>query len=122
MTQSMSQYENINANNSHTTTYPDGSKSFRLMRSTGTEQTAKHVPIFPALQRFQKPQLVQQQQQSPKPVPFFSLLKPSPELHQKNYQLQPKHQVELSPKQEPSCTFLGGWRDPSYVNNIVLSR
>jgi hypothetical protein len=114
LTQSVNQRENLigkSMGNRDRLPFSENPKSFKPGRLLGGNQSSKRSPIFPALQRFQKPQ-TQQPQQKPQPTaPFFTLLNsstPVPALTPANVfhsHSLPAHPIDSSPHhdQEPSC-------------------
>ncbi|GLB45557.1 hypothetical protein LshimejAT787_2400150 [Lyophyllum shimeji] len=88
LTQSMPQLENLNGSQKYNRVNVgcfDTPGPFRPYRSHGGDPASKRPPLFPALQRFQKPQeqnqaqKYQQPQKAPYRPPFFGLLKPPSE-------------------------------------------
>jgi hypothetical protein len=118
LTQSMNQHENLvikPTGNRDRMPFAENPKTFKTGRLLGGGQSVKRSPIFPALQRLQRP-LNQQKPQSE--MPFFTLLNSSTPaststttanvLHSQPLPAHPGlSRVDSSPyhDHEPSCTF-----------------
>jgi hypothetical protein len=114
LTQSANQRENFvvkSTGNRDRPPFSENPKAFRTGRLLGGDQTAKRSPIFPALQRFQRPQNQPPPQKPQSATPFFSLLKPSTPVPAStpanifHSHSLPAHSIDSSPHHdhEPSC-------------------